>query len=303
MMRTLKILSAGVFAAFLMISSTNAASIKVTVNNVEITDTQISQRATLLRAERRGSSNNNRLKLATDELINEQLQMQEAARIGIQVSNTQVDDAFLNVARGLKLSSQKLTDLLIGSGVNPQTLKDRLKAGIAWQGVTQTVVASRVSISDLNLEQKALEQIEASTSFDYILKEVRFIVPQGAGASTSRRTAQANQYRKNFQGCESAVKLSLSYTDAAVLDIGRRHATQLPEAIAKELGGLGVGGITKPRVGNGSVSMLAICAKTAARDTAYIKGQLRQEAGNEKFASETDKYLQTLRERAAIFHK
>lgn len=303
MMRALGMLTIGLFASFLFIAGANAASVKVTVNNIEITDTQIADRAKLLAAERRGSSSANRNKLAMEELVDEQLMVQEAERIGIQISATQIDDAYLNVARNLKLSAPKLTQLLQGSGVSPQTLKDRLKANLAWQGVTQTIVAARVNLSDLDLEQKALEQLDETNSYDYILKEIRFIIPQGSKVSTSSRTAQANQYRKSFQGCDSAVELSLSYTDAAVLDIGRRHATQLPEAISKELGALNVGGITKPRVGNGGISMLAICSKTVAQDTAYIKGQLRQEQGSEKFATESEKHLATLRSRAAIFYK
>lgn len=302
-MPMIKIFYASILAIFIFANASYAASVKVTVNNFEITDTQISARAKLLAAERRGNSNRSRNKLATEELVDEQLKLQEAARIGAQISDAQVEAAYLNVARNIKVSKSKLTSILQSAGVNPSTLRDRLRANAAWQAVTQTVVASRVNLSDLDLEQKALEKVSAATSFDYILKEVRFIIPQGSKTSTSRRTAQANQYRKNFKGCDTAIELSLSYTDAAVLDMGRRHATQLPEAIAKELGALEVGGMTKPRVGNGGVSMLAVCSKTAAQDTAYIKGKIRREEGTEKFSAETDKHLETLRSRAAIFYK
>ena len=80
--------------------------------------------------------------------------------------------------------------------------------------------------------------------------------------------------------------LSLNFTDAAVRDVGRRHATQLPDAIAKELAKLNVGGITKPRVVETGVSMLAICAKEAAKDTTFVKNKLRNEQGSKAMEAE-----------------
>lgn len=299
----MRILALVTFMLFSFMVPTQAANVKVTVNNVQITDVQITARANLMRVERRGSSNSGRFKLATEELIEEQLKLGEAARLGITISNGQVDEAFLNVARNLKLNAAKLSELLLGSGVNPQTLKDRLRAGLAWQGVSQGAISSRVKVSDFDLEKQAKEQIDSATSYDYILKEVRFIIPAGSNGSTSRRTAQANQYRKSFQGCDTAVELSLSYTDAAVLNLGRRHGTQLPDAIAKELSGLSVGGITKPRVANGGVSMLAICSKSTAEDTSFIKGKIRQEVGTEKLQAAAAAYLKELRNKAAITYR
>jgi hypothetical protein len=97
------------------------------------------------------------------------------------------------------------------------------------------------------------------------------------------------------------VQLSVSYTDAAVIEVGRRHATQLPEPIAKELAGLNVGGITKPRVVENGVSMLAVCSKSVAQDTTFIKGNLRAEAGNAQLKGEQDKYLAELRKQGRVY--
>jgi peptidyl-prolyl cis-trans isomerase SurA len=302
-MRIFQVLAAALALFLVTTLGGYAATVKVTVNGTEITDLQISSRASLMKLERRGTSNSDRLKLASKELVDEALMLAEAKRVGVEVSDEKIEEAFINVGRSVKLSSDKLTKFLTGSGVNPQTLKDRLKANIAWTSVVQMEVAPRVNVSDLELEKQALDQIEDSLSYDYILKEVRFIVPQGGKVSVSSRTAQANQYRKSFQGCESAVDLSLSYTDVAVLDIGRRHSTQLPEALAKELAGLNIGQITKPRVAEGGVSMLAVCAKASARDTTFIKNDLRQKTGTAEFEKEVAAFLETLRGRASIVYK
>ena len=273
-----------------------AQTVRISVNGEPITDFQIEQRLKLFQLEGRSGR-----QAAQKELIDEALMLQEAKRLNINVSDGQVSEAMLGVARNIKLSAEKLNEVLTAGGVNPQTLRDRLRAAIAWQQVTQTAIAPKVQISDLELEQQAAGMAEETMQFDYILKEVLFVT--SGGRSASSRTAEANQYRRSFTGCDGAVQLSLSYTDAAVVDIGRRHATQLPEAIANELAGLNVGQITKPRVVENGVSMLAVCSKASARDLAFIKDNLRAEQSGAAVQQEATNYLAELRSKASIVYR
>ncbi len=268
------------------------AATAATVNGVAIDDRDVAARVQLMKLEGGGSTAK-----ALDALITEQLQLQEATRLGITVTDQQVNDAFQQVARNVKLSTSKLTELLRANGVSDATMKARLRAAIAWQGVAQVAIKQRVQVSDLQLDQQAQAALTQDMSYDYVLKEVLFIT---AGRNASGRTGEANKYRAAFKGCDSAVDLSLKFTDAAVRDVGRRHATQMPEAQAKELAALNVGGITKPRVTEAGVSMLAICSKEQARDTTFLKNKLRNEQGQGAFKAETEKYLAELRQKARI---
>ena len=270
-----------------------AQSVKVTVNGTPITDLQISQRVKLFALE----GNSGGTKGATEQLITEAMQLSEAKRLGYSVSNAQIDDAFLQIARNLKMNTDSLRRLLQQRGINIDTLKDRLRAAIAWNAVTEMAIMPQVQISDLDLDQQAANQVQAYQSFDYILKEIIFV-----GQGSSGRSGQANQYRSSFSGCDTAVDLSLKYTDAAVIDVGRRHATQMPEAIAKELAGLNVGGITKPRVVENGLSMLAVCEKAQAEDLTFIKSDLRNAAGDDALGTQSAKYLEDLRKRTKIIY-
>jgi peptidyl-prolyl cis-trans isomerase SurA len=272
----------------------SAASVKVTVNGTPITDVQIAQRVALMKLENRSGA-----KAAQDELINEALEMQEAKRLGFEVSESDVDSAVGQLAQQLRLSTSNLIKVLTNNGVGVATLRDRLRANLAWGKISRTAISARVTVSEADIDKEAKAKLTAANSYDYILKEVLFLTVKG-GQSASARTAQANQYRKSFAGCDSAVQLSLSYTDAAVRDVGRRHATQLPEALSAELSKLNVGGITKPRVVENGVSMLAVCSKEVSEDTSYIADNLRQTAGNGALKSEQDKYLAELKAKAQI---
>jgi peptidyl-prolyl cis-trans isomerase SurA len=292
MVRALRAVISGLALA-LLVSLPAAAAVKVTVNGVPISDTQISARLKLFQLEGKSGS-----KAATEELVDEALMLQEAKRLSINVSDAQVDEAFTNVARNVKVSSENLKKILAQNGVSEATLRDRLKAALAWNEVTTIAIMPRVQISDVDLEQQADAKMSESMNFDYILKEVIFV-----GGNASKRTGEANKFRKSFQGCDSAVQLSTSYTDAAVIDVGRRHATQMPEPIAKELAALNVGGMTKPRVVETGVSMLAVCAKSVAEDTTFIKSNLRAEAGNEQLQAEVGNYLKELRAKSKIIYE
>jgi peptidyl-prolyl cis-trans isomerase SurA len=270
------------------------AATKVTVNGVPISDIEIAQRTKLLALEGGGGT-----KKAMEQLIDEQLQLQEAKRMNIVISDQQVEDAFQQVARNIKVSTDKLNQILQQAGVSRDTMRARLRAAIAWQQVSGMVVSSRVKISDLELDKAASAKLDQASSYDYILKEVLFIT---AGKNASGRTGEANKYRAAFKGCDTAVQVSLNFTDAAVRDMGRRHATQLPEALAAELSKLNVGGITKPRVTEGGVSMLAVCSKTEARDTTFVKNKLRSEQGGEAMKAEAEKFKAELRQKAKIVY-
>ncbi|WP_332702587.1 peptidylprolyl isomerase [Devosia sp.] len=270
-----------------------AQSARVTVNGTPITDLQVAQRQKLFALE--GSSGGS--KGATEQLIDEAIQISEAKRIGITVSNAQIDEALLQIARNMNVSQDKLINMLQQGGVGMDTLKDRLRAAIAWNAITEQVIMPQVQISELQLDQEAATQVQAHQTFDYILKEIIFV-----GSGSGGRAGQANNYRSQFSGCDTAVDLSLAYTDAAVIDVGRRHATQLPEAIAKELAGLNVGGITKPRVVETGVSMLAVCEKAQAEDLTFIKSDLRAEAGNDVLAGQSESYMANLRKQAKIIY-
>jgi peptidyl-prolyl cis-trans isomerase SurA len=282
------VLGLGLFAGAILPAA--AATTLVTVSGVPITDFQVQQRLQLFRLEGRSGQ-----QAALKELIDETIIMNEAKRIGIGVTDAQVDGAVLNVARNIRMSVENLRSTLTQAGVGLETLEDRMRAAIAFQQITEQIIAPRVQISDLELDQKAAEMVDATMEYDYVLKEVLFVGGSG-------RSGQANQYRQSFAGCDSAVQLSLAYTDAAVIDVGRRHATQLPEAIAKELAGLNEGGITKPRVVENGVSMLAVCSKASARDLTFVKGELRQESGQAAIKGETDAYLAELRAKAEIVY-
>lgn len=67
-----------------------------------------------------------------DTLTREILQITEAKRRGIEVSDSEVDKAYEDVASRMGIDGAKLTHLLVAGGASDDTFKRRLRAQIAW---------------------------------------------------------------------------------------------------------------------------------------------------------------------------
>ena len=113
-MKMLRILGALLIGLTMVVAAgpAEAATVKVKVNGQAITDVQISQRLALHKIEGKTSA-----KAATDELINEALQTQEAERLGFKVTEAEIDSAVLDVARQIKVSASNLATILTNNGV------------------------------------------------------------------------------------------------------------------------------------------------------------------------------------------
>ena len=72
-----------------------------------------------------------------DELLNEQRRIHEARKSGVEVSNAEVDDAYIKMAVRMRLSPEQMTQSLDKAGVGAATVKHRIRAEIAWQRYQQ----------------------------------------------------------------------------------------------------------------------------------------------------------------------
>src|SRR5690606_16944351 len=101
----LRIVSAMLLGLMVLVASlpTQAASALVTVNGQPITDVQLAQRLALHKLQ--GKSNRN---AALEELVDEAVQLQEAERLGIKVSESDIDARFADLAQQNRMSPSNL---------------------------------------------------------------------------------------------------------------------------------------------------------------------------------------------------
>lgn len=286
-------------------SGSATAAIKVIVNDIPITDYDISQRSRLITLTQRKSASIAKRE-AEQELIDDQVKLAEAARVGVEVSQSEVDNAFNNIARNVKMSPSQLSKALSSGGVKPDTLKDRLKAQIAWNQILSRRFSGNIEVdeSDIIAALKKTDEEDRQKSIEYDLKRVIVVVPKNAsGGFKSKRKQESNQIRAAFNGCEGAGPVLGKYSEVVVQPIGRRLETELPEKLRTEIEKLEIGNLTTPNTTPVGYEMIAVCGKREIASDIAVRTELENELRAKEGASQSRRYLMEIRRRATIIYR
>ncbi|EFO29630.1 SurA N- domain family [Roseibium sp. TrichSKD4] len=281
-----------------------SAGIKVVVNGKPITTYDINQRAKLIRLIQRSSVAASRRE-AEKELIDDRLRLEEASRIGVKISEAEVNNAYANIARNVKLTPAKLTAGLRQSGVNPQTLKDRLKAQLAFQQSVRRRFNSQVDVdeSDIINALRKSDDENKNISVEYNLQRVIVVVPKKSSKGfRNKRLAESNSIRKAVTACDSAGAVFGKYSEVVVQPIGRRLETELPEPMRKEISKTTPGKLTSPRKTEVGFEMIAVCGKREIASDIAARTELENELRAKEGEALTRRYLMDLRRRASIVY-
>src|SRR5262245_55975155 len=67
-----------------------------------------------------------------DELIDEKLKVQVGKRYLLEIPDKDVDTAYGEMAKRMRMNGDGLTKVLAQQGIGPETLKNRIRADIVW---------------------------------------------------------------------------------------------------------------------------------------------------------------------------
>jgi peptidyl-prolyl cis-trans isomerase SurA len=280
-------------------------SIKVIVGDQPITNYEIAQRAKFIQLTQRVA---NATKMATDELIDEKLQIAEARKRGITVSEAEVNEAYGNIASRLKMSPDQLTKGLRSGGVDAKTFKDRLRAQLAWGKVVREKFRATVSVSEQDviaaLQNKLEPGQEKSTTTEYEISQVIFVVPAKAGAAVAaQRQKEAEQLRGRFTSCAEGLPFAKGLSGVVIKPLGRRMQSDLSNENAKMLDELAVGRLTPPQRTENGVEMVALCNRRVLQSDAAARAEIEGELLDEKGSLMSRRYLHDLKRNAVIEYK
>jgi peptidyl-prolyl cis-trans isomerase SurA len=289
------------------ISGAQAQNVAAFVNGEPITALDIDQRSKLLEVSSPSHKAPPRPEVL-DELINEKLKIREGKRWGIDVSDSDVDGAFASTAQRMHQSTDQFVQSLTKAGVTPQTFRARLRAELVWQPLVRGRYQSTLEIFDKDILQEMINKKtdgEETTSYDYTLRPILFIVPPGSPATAIEdRKREAEGLRNRFRSCDDGLPFARALRDVAVRDQIIRSSADVPPDLRKGLDSVTVGQLTAPEITKLGVEMFAICAKDASKaDNSPGKRKARETLFAEKFEQQSKRYLQDLRRAALIEYK
>ncbi|MBD8892708.1 SurA N-terminal domain-containing protein [Roseibium litorale] len=287
------------------VATARAATIEVVVNDKAITTYEIQQRARLITLTQRKGGVLAK-KLAEEELVNEVLQLAEATRVGVRVSQAEVDGAFANIARSVKLSPSQLAQALGQSGVKADTLKDRLRAQLAWVQTVRRRFQADVHIneSDVIAALRKSDKADQATSMEYDLRQVIVVVPaKASGSFKSKRKSESDQIRKAFNGCDAAGPVLAKYSEVVMKPVGRRLETELPGNLKDDIEKTEPGRLTKPQQTGKGYEMIAVCSKRELQSDIAARTEVENELRAKEGEAMSRRYLMELRSRATIIER
>jgi peptidyl-prolyl cis-trans isomerase SurA len=281
-----------------------ASEIKVIVNNIPITTYDIQRRAAFLKLQRRSG---NLSALAETAMVDQTLQISEAQRLGIKVSDEQVDTAYSNFAKNNKMQVKQLDGIMNQSGVTKAHFKEFIRAQMLWNQALSKRNRSGSTMTEQDVVRKMLQQGGAKPSAtEYMLQQVIFVVPASERSRMAARKKEADALRARFSGCDSTREFAKGLIDVTVKDLGRKLAPELPGDWAEQIKNTKVGGTTPARETTVGVEFIGVCSSREVSDDRVAKLTFQAE-GMESGAKGADdlskKYTEELREKAKIVER
>ena len=280
------------------------SSIKILVNDKPITSLDIKNRTAMLKAFTRGQQGE---KQATDQLIEEALMIQEAARRNIKVSDEEIEAEFGRRATQTGMTAAQFSQAMRQAGIDPQTFKNFLRANMAWREIIRTRFRATVKVTDQDVAAALTGREvagEDKTVSEYMLQQIVVIVPANAGAGViAERQNTAKAFRSSFQGCNSSVQQASGRPGVVVKPTVRRGENEITGEFREPILALDVGGITEPQRIEGGFQMIAVCAKNAIAGESQATTEIREEISNERGTLLARRYLRDLRSDAAIEYR
>ncbi len=296
-------LAGAVWLPAVMMPHAAIAQVVALVYGQPITQNDIDQRA---KFEQLSTQKTPSRQAVLDELINEILKLREAKRWGIDISDTDVDNAYANISNRMRVSPAQLTQNLAKNGVNAATLKARLKADAAWQQLVRGRYQTSLQVSDKEVQTALGAQGEDKdfAAFEYVMRPILFLVPPGSSdAVIQARRRDAEAFRARFKGCDEGIPMARGLRDVAVRDQVIRNSADLSSELRKILDNVPVGTLTPPDVTRHGLEMFAICSKNQSKADTPGKRQARDAVFAKRYEEISGRYLKQLRAAALIEYK
>jgi len=236
------------------------------VNGHVITQTDVEQRLALIVIANGGNVPEEelaRLRLQVlRNLIDETLQIQEAAANDITVDRAELEQNYARVAANFRQSPEEFTKYLRTKGSSPASIKRQIEAETAWSRLLRRKVQPFINVSEEEVKSVIDRMSALKGSEEYRVGEIYLSAsPENAQQVFENGRNIIEQIRQGGSFAAYARQFSEASTAAVGGDLGWVRAGQLPEALGQAAGELDVGQIAGPIQIPGGFSILYLMDK------------------------------------------
>ena len=182
-----------------------------------------------------------------ENLIDEQLQLQEATRLGITAEDSEIQAAIARIEKQNNMEAGQLLSVLSGRKLDANTLIAQIRATLVWRKAVSQRLRSRVTIGEDDIDAY-LDNLRDKGGTEYLLGEIFIAANNPSELSRARQTAERllQELRRGAPFADIARQFSQAATAGSGGDTGWVQADQLETKLSNAIKLLRPGEATPP---------------------------------------------------------
>src|SRR3984893_6057986 len=186
-----------------------------------------------------------------DRLILQEIQAQHAKRVGLTVSDEQLNSALQEIASRNKIPFDQLPTALAAQGVDYKQYREGMRRELILSTLRQRDVIAHINVSPRELEQFLTRQQTSAANDEFNVSHILLSLPEAATPQlleeiTHKAQDVAARAAKGEDFGQLAIANSNSQTALDGGQLGWRKGTQLPEFILQLVGKMKPGEVSEP---------------------------------------------------------
>ncbi|MGH8176817.1 MAG: peptidylprolyl isomerase [Steroidobacter sp.] len=187
-----------------------------------------------------------------ERLVVDEIQVQRAERLEIQVSDEMLNGALDDVARRNNIGFPDLPQALAKQGIDYRDFRDEIRRQMTLQLLRQRDVIGRINVSPRELEQFMTRQQNApDQNAEYNVSHILISAPVTASPEQIEALGtRAREVHDKAAAGEDFAQLAVAYSDSSTNieggSLGWRRGSQLPSIVAEQVAKMKAGDISEP---------------------------------------------------------
>ncbi|MFV8569884.1 peptidylprolyl isomerase [Marinobacter sp. SBS5] len=212
-----------------------------------------------------------------EQLIVESVQLQMAEKMGMRISDNELNETLSNIAASNGLTLEQFEDQLAEEGVTYRQAREQIRNEMLTSRVQQSRVGNRIRITDREVENYLQAQkASGSQGAEYRLAYI-FIQVDDPGNEASAREARetAERLREQILNGRDFREVAVAESDASNAleggDMGWRAESQLPSLVAPVVPNLEVGTPSDVLENNSGFHLVMVMDKRGGEQQTFIE--------------------------------
>jgi peptidyl-prolyl cis-trans isomerase SurA len=245
-------------------------------------------------------------KEAKEDLIEERLKLQEAKKLGIEISDDDVKRILQAIAERNKMTYDQFSKHLKSMGVDISTMAERFRAQRAWRDLIARRYGAQVQVTQLDID-RVLSSAATDNGGDTVELQVGKIT-LGLPAKIdqtglAKRFTEAEALRRKFSGCRSLGELAQTIPGAKLDELRYIKPSTIAEPTRSMLLSAKDGDMLPPAATAAGMEVYAVCGRRAIVANEAQRSKTQEELQTKQLETLAQRHMRNLRQDAHIEYR